>query len=128
MKGAMRTRCALLSLGLALGLAATGCASEGVPPEVLQGWVGRPATALEKDWGPATREVQDGELKILVYEELRQPTGGRTSFSDDDGAMRDRGAIERARQAYWAPKVYVRSYLFWVDAGGRIVHSTVRTP
>ena len=54
----------LVGLGLALTLAA-GCGG-GIRPEVLKGWVGRPAAALEKDWGPATREVPDGEVVSLA--------------------------------------------------------------
>jgi hypothetical protein len=124
----MRTRRALSSLGLAVALAIAGCASEGLSPEVLRQWVGQPAAALEKDWGPPTREVPDGQMTILVYEELQGQSGGRTTFDEQEGP-RSRGSQElMPRQVYVAPKVYVRSYLFWVDAGGRIVHSTVRTP
>ena len=117
-----------LAVGLVLALALAGCANQGLSPETLRQWVGRPATALEKDWGPPTREVRDGETRILVYEELQRQTGPQTKFDDVEGP-RSRGSQEMSsRQAYVAPKVYVRSYLFWVDPEGRIVHSTVRTP
>jgi hypothetical protein len=120
----------LVGLGLALALAA-GCGG-GIRPEVLKGWVGRPAASLEKDWGPATREVPDGDLRILVYEEVeRQRTGPNTQFDyQDPYASRDihHQAQKAAEEAYRAPRVYVRSYLFWVDREGKIVHTAIRTP
>jgi hypothetical protein len=122
---AARRVVALLAL---LGLAA-GCAG-GVPPRVLQSWVGRPAGALQKDWGPPTREVQDGDLRILVYEEVERQS--RQSQFDDQDPRRTRGtygyAHDAAVAAFRAPTVYARSYLFWVNREGTIVHSTVRNP
>jgi hypothetical protein len=120
----------VVGLGLAVALAA-GCSSGGVRPEALKGWVGRPAATLEKDWGPATREVPDGDLRILVYEEVeRQRTSGVFDQQDPGGYARDihHQAQRAAQEAYHAPRVYVRSYLFWVDREGKIVHSMVRTP
>jgi hypothetical protein len=119
-----------LAVVLALGLAAAACAA-GVHPEVLKAWVGRPATALEADWGPPTRETQDGDVRVLIYEEVERPSG-RTTFDDQDPS-RSRGsgysaAAAAAAEAYKAPRVYVRSYLFWVTREGTIVHSAVRTP
>jgi hypothetical protein len=130
MRSAMtRTRC-LVGLGLALALAA-GCGG-GIRPEVLRGWVGRPAASLEKDWGPATREVPDGDMRILVYEEVERARTRATPFDYQDpyGNSRDvhHQAQRAAEEAYRAPRVYVRSYLFWVDREGKIVHSAVRTP
>jgi hypothetical protein len=121
----------LLGLGLAVTLVA-GCGG-GIRPEVLKSWVGRPAAALEKDWGPATREVPDGDLRILVYEEVERARDGKSSnFDQQDpgGYSRDvhHQAQLAAERAYHAPRVYVRSYLFWVDREGKIVNSMVRTP
>lgn len=125
----MRVLRGLVPLALALALAA-GCASSGIRPEVLQAWVGRPAAALEKDWGPPTREVQDGETRILVYEEVERKST-KSTFDDADPA-RARGtygvAQLAANEAYRSPTVYVRSYLFWVNREGRIVHAAVRAP
>lgn len=125
----MRVLRGLVPLALALALAA-GCASGGVRPEVLQAWVGRPAAALEKDWGPPTREVRDGETRILVYEEVERKST-KSTFDDADPS-RPRGvygiAQATANEAYRSPTVYVRSYLFWVNREGRIVHAAVRTP
>ena len=119
----------LLRLTLALALAA-GCASGGIRPETLQAWVGRPGGALEKDWGPPTREVQDGETRILVYEEVERKS--TKSVFDDADPSRARGGYGMAQltanEAYRSPTVYVRSYLFWVNREGTIVHSAVRTP
>jgi hypothetical protein len=121
----------LAGLGLVVSLAA-GCGG-GIRPEVLKGWVGRPAASLEKDWGAPTREVPDGELRIMVYEEVeKQRTGNTGLFDQQDpgGYSRDihHEAQKAAERAYHAPRVYVRSYLFWVDREGKIVHTAVRTP
>jgi hypothetical protein len=109
-----------------------GCASSGLPPEALKRWVGRPAATLQKDWGPATREVPDGELRILVYEEVEQRTS-KSGFDNQDpsrprGGTTYQAAHDAANEAYHTPKVYVRSYLFWVNREGTIVNSAVRTP
>jgi hypothetical protein len=133
MKNAMKCSSRLLGLGLAVAFAA-GCGG-GVRPEVLKGWVGRPAASLEKDWGVPTREVPDGDLRILVYEEVERQRAGASKFDYQDpygnyGSNRDihTQAQIAAEEAYRAPRVYVRSYLFWVDREGKIVHSAIRTP
>jgi hypothetical protein len=82
------------------------CASTAIRPEELALWVGRPAGALEKAWGPATREVVDDTFKVLVYEQFE--TSGRVT-----------GGV-RARPSY------VRSYLFWVDASGTVTRVETR--
>jgi hypothetical protein len=115
---------------LALGLAVAACAA-GVHPAVLKAWVGKPATALEAEWGTPTRETQDGDVRVLVYEEVER-RHVKTQFDDQDPS-RTRGsgysaAAAAAEEAYKAPRVYVRSYLFWVNREGTIVHSAVRTP
>ena len=130
MREAMTGSIRLVGLGLAVALAA-GCGG-GIRPEVLKGWVGRPAASLEKDWGVPTREVPDGDLRILVYEEVERQRAGANQFDYQDpyGYNRDihHHAQKAAEEAYRAPRVYVRSYLFWVDREGKIVHSAIRTP
>ena len=72
-------------LGLVL-VAAVGCADKGVKPEEMEAWVGRPAATLEKNWGSATREVQDGDLRILIYEEVGK--GKPLNFNESTGTSR----------------------------------------
>jgi len=118
-----------MRLPLALLLAA-GCAAGGMKQEALDRWVGRPAAALEKEWGGPTREARDGELRVLVYEEIeRYRTDGTGTFESGGSVGGAYMHPHTAAQALFrAPTVYVRSYLFWVDAAGTIVHSTVRQP
>ncbi len=90
-------------------------------------WVGRPAASLEKDWGPATREAQDGDLRLLVYEEVQKQS--RSGMLDGSGtASRKAEAESETDKKYSGPRIHVRSYLFWVNPDGTIVRSTVRNP
>jgi hypothetical protein len=121
-----------LALRLAVALALAGCASGGVDPQVLRHWEGRPAATLEKDWGPPTREAKEGDLRIMIYEEIGK-SGGQSKFdAQDPSRMRGGASYEQAYQssqeAYKAPRVYIRSYLFWVNPEGKIVHAAVRNP
>ncbi|SRR5581483_572471 len=123
---------ARVAVAIGLGLLLAGCAS-GIRPEVLARWVGRPAAALEQEWGPPTREVPDGDNRILIYEEVERRSSQRGGFEEQDPSnSRYAGAYERAaraaEEAYHAPRVYVRSYLFWVKPDGTIAHTAVRTP
>ena len=116
----------------ALVLAATVLAliacerSTALRPEVLQRWVGRPAATLEKDWGPATREVTDAGQRVLIYEELDRASreintrGGGTSTRTMEPPVQT-----EANKTAFGLKVYVRSYLFWVDTAGTIVRTEV---
>ncbi len=119
----MRRRHLLLLLGT-LGLAA--CAS-GIPPERVQAWVGRPATDLRSAWGTPTREVADGDLRILIYDEYERISGAdfqrQTTVRAAGGAQ---AAID-ANNALQA-QGYARSYLFWVNPAGVIVRSEIRHP
>src|SRR2546428_3365171 len=74
------------------GFEPVNCVSTAMRPEELARWVGRPAAALEKDWGPPTRELSDDAFRLLVYEQTE--TSGRVT-----GGVRAR-------------PTYVRSYLF----------------
>jgi hypothetical protein len=113
--------------GLLALLALAGCAGGGLEPEQLQAWVGRPVSALIEAWGPATREVADGPLRVLIYEELERAPHlefGRQVSSRDIGYQ----AAQATNEALRGPEVYARSYLFWVDAAGTIVRSDRRQP
>lgn len=119
---------AWLAVALVVGLGA-GCASSVVRPEVLQGWVGRPAAALRQEWGLPTREIPDGARRILVYEQLEKRSG--SDFQSTPSSARQSGlspAQALANEIYRNPTVYVRSYLFWVDAQDAIVHVDIRQP
>jgi hypothetical protein len=115
--------------GLVLAVAVLGAAcASGIKPEALRAWVGRPAAELQRDWGAATREVPDGELRILVYEEVERRA--RRNFETTGGGRADAyaAAAAAAQEAYRIPTVYVRSYLFWVNGDGTIVNAMVRQP
>ena len=119
--GAMR---ALIVCVMALAL--HGCMGGGLPPERVQAWVGRSATDLTRDWGAPTREVDDAGQRVLIYEEMEH--GEYTKFENTVRA-RDTGSTEMAAAANAkakGPAVYARSYLFWVDAGGKIVRAETR--
>jgi hypothetical protein len=116
------------ALVLVLGVA--GCGPVAIPPEVLQRYVGRPAADLKKDWGEPSREVPDGDLRILVYEELRESSPG--DFQNPRGTVykpRSSGTgLEAPSDREKGLTVYVRSYLFWVNREGLVVRTTVREP
>ena len=119
-------RCTLI-VGLAtFGLVA--CARGGLPPERVQAWVGRPAAELVREWGAPTREVDEAGQRVLVYEEIER--NQRPAF-ERQTSVRQAGSAEAAAAANAAtqgPAVYARSYLFWVDAAGKIVRSQIRQP
>ena len=92
--------------------------------------MGRPAAAIQQEWGPATREIVDGDLRILVYEQVERRTS--SDFQSPAATRASGGAAGLAQaaaaDAYRSPTVYVRSYLFWVNREGTIVHSDMREP
>ncbi len=112
-----------LALGLALiALGLTACG--GVPPpHDVQPWVGRPATDLAREWGTPTRELMEGDQKILVYEEMVQT---RTKDLSQDTSKRNVGAVPPPSAMGYS--AYARSYLFWVDASGKITQTQIREP
>lgn len=131
MASTRRVRACGMALAVFFGLGGLGgCGGGGVRPEALKAWIGRPASAIEREWGAPTRETRDGEFRILIYEEIERK--GSTGQAFDNPNVDRRGRYETieaaAQQLYRAPTVYVRSYLFWVDRQGTIVNSTVRTP
>jgi hypothetical protein len=125
MRAVAATRAWALLAGGVLGLL-WGCASSGLRPDEVERWVGRPATALEKAWGPATREVPDQGLRLLVYEELEN----RRAISTQGGGTSTRSMQSsintQANATAYPPQVYTRSYLFWVDTAGTIVRTDTR--
>ena len=91
---------------------------------------GRPAVALEKEWGPPTREIPDQGQRLLIYEELDQKRGPVVAGPDHQRAQQNSAAAVQAQaNATVNPKTfYVRSYRFWVDATGRIVRTATHEP
>jgi hypothetical protein len=121
----VRNPAALFLIGLAL--AGLGACATGISSESLQTWIGKPAAALTQDWGPATREVSDGDRRILIYEQLDRSTA--IDFQTRRPTMKNTyGRAEEIEALPPAATVYVRSYLFWVDRDGVIVQSAVREP
>ena len=118
----MRGRLRGGGLGLAL-LAITSCAGDGIRPEALQIWVGRPAAALEQAWGPPTRQVPDGDRRLLVYEEIT-----RSTRQDFETPLVQRYGPQPLEYDPQIVRVYVRSYLFWVNGAGVIEQATRRDP
>ena len=115
-------------LGLAaLGLAA--CSKGGVPPEQVQAWVGRPAADLMREWGSPTKEVEDAGQRVLIYEEVE-----RTGSAEFSRSVSPRYQDSPAGAAASAPaptigyNSYARSYIFWVDAAGKISKTQIRQP
>ena len=105
----------------ALGISACG----GIPPaHDVQPWVGRPAADLAREWGTPTRELTDGGQRILVYEEMIQT---RTRDLSQDTSRKNVGSGPPPPSAA-GPSSYARSYLFWVDASGKITQTQVREP
>jgi hypothetical protein len=104
----------------ALGLAACG----GVPPpHDIQPWLGRNAADLAREWGEPTRELTDGGQRLLVYEEVVET---RTRDLSQDSSRRNAGAGPGSEVRMFS--AYARSYLFWVDASGKITQTQVRDP
>jgi hypothetical protein len=113
-------RLALVIALIAVGLAACG----GVPPpHDVQPWVGRPAADLAREWGTPTRELTDADQRILVYEEMVQT---RTKDLTQDTSKRNYGAVPPPSVMGYS--AYARSYLFWVDASGKITQAQIREP
>ena len=107
-------------------LALGGCMRGGLPPEQVQAWVGRSAADLIREWGTPTREADDGGKRLLIYDEI-EPNQG-VEFQKQVTA-RQAGTAEAAAAANAAVqggKTYARSYLFWLDAAGKITPAQIR--
>lgn len=124
----MRRVALVLAFLVVGGLGLGACTRGGLPPEQVQAWVGRPAADLVKAWGAPTREVDDAGQRILIYEEVEK--NYHTNFEKTVTARQagSAAAAEQANAAAVGPKVYARSYLFWVDGAGAIVRSQIRQP
>ena len=114
----------LLVAGLvALGL--TACKS-GIPLEQVQAWEGRPAADLIREWGTPTKEVEDAGQRVLVYEELERT--GSAAFSREVSPRYSGGQGIAPPPSTIGYNSYARSYIFWVDATGKITRSQIRNP
>jgi hypothetical protein len=111
-----------------IGLGLAACGGGGLPPEQVQAWVGRPATDLVQAWGAPTREVDDQGQRVLIYEEIEK---NKSVTFANQVTTRQAGTVQAAAEqnaAARGPTVYARSYLFWVDAGGKIARTQIRHP
>jgi hypothetical protein len=114
-----------LIVGLtALGLAA--CSRSGIPPEQVQAWAGRPAADLVREWGAPTKEVDDAGQRVLIYEEVERTQS--PEFSREVSSATKAAGQGPAAPATIGYASYVRSYLFWVDATGKITRTLIRHP
>jgi hypothetical protein len=108
---------------LTLGLAAC---KGGIPLEQIQAWQGRPAADLVREWGPPTREVDDAGQRVLIYEEVERT--GSADFSREVSPRYSGGVGIAPPPSMVGYNSYARSYLFWVDAAGKITKSLIRNP
>jgi len=114
----------LLVAGLvALGLSA--CKS-GIPLEQVQAWEGRPAADLIREWGTPTKELDDAGQRVLVFEEVERT--GSAAFSREVSPRYSGGGSAPPPAAAIGYNSYARSYLFWVDAAGKITRTQIRNP
>ena len=125
----MRRRDLPWTAAVALVLLAGCVRSTAVRPEVLESFVGRPATALEKAWGPPSREVPDGGQRLLIYEQMDRRDAVDVARSDSTKRSATQNSVQTQTNATVNPgKVYARSYRFWVDAAGTVVRWAVHEP
>jgi hypothetical protein len=115
---------ALVAGLLVLGL--TACSRGGIPPEQVQAWAGRPAADLVRSWGAPTREVTDAGQRVLIYEEIEQTKA--TEFSREVSTATRNAGQGPAGPSTIGISSYARSYLFWVDAEGKISRTQIRQP
>ena len=108
---------------LALGLVAC---KAGVPPQKVEAWVGRPAADLVREWGPPTKEVDDAGQRVLVYEEVERT--GSAAFSREVSPRYSGGSGIAPPPSTVGYNSYARSYLFWVDATGKISRTQIHNP
>ena len=112
-----------VALGIAVTTLALAACGGVPPPHDVQPWVGRPAADLAREWGAPTRELSDADQKILVYEEMVQT---KTKDLTQDQGKRNMGAVPPP--SAMGISSYARSYLFWVDASGKITQVQIREP
>jgi hypothetical protein len=119
-------RPALVAVLAALGLVA--CARGGVPPERVQAWVGRPAAELVREWGAPTKEVDDAGQRVLIYEEVERTKSAEFSREVSPSERSAGLGPPPAPATALGYSSYARSYLFWVDAAGKITRTQIRQP
>ena len=112
-----------VALGIAVTTLALAACGGVPPPHDVQPWVGRPAADLAREWGAPTRELSDADQKILVYEEMVQT---KTKDLTQDQSKKNIGAVPPPSAMGFS--AYARSYLFWVDASGKITQVQIREP
>lgn len=115
----------LLVAGLVVALGLSACKS-GIPLEQVQAWEGRPAADLIREWGTPTKEVDDAGQRVLVYEELERT--GSAAFSREVSPRYSGGQGIAPPPSTIGYNSYARSYIFWVDATGKITRSQIRNP
>jgi hypothetical protein len=98
----------------------------GIPAQQVQAWEGRPAADLVREWGPPTKEVEDAGQRVLIYEEVERT--GSASFSREVSPRYTGGGGIPPPPPTIGYTSYARSYLFWVDATGKITKSQIRKP
>jgi hypothetical protein len=118
----MRRRLVLVGL-VALALAAC---KGGIPQEQVQAWVGRPAAELVREWGSPTKEVDDAGQRVMIYEEVER--SGSADFSREVSPRYTGGGGIPPPQSMVGYQSYARSYLFWIDAAGKIAKTQIRNP
>jgi hypothetical protein len=116
----------LIAVLAALGLVA--CARGGLPPEQVEAWVGRPAAELVREWGIPTKEIDDAGQRVMIYEEVERTKSA--DFSPDASLSSRSAGLGPAPPPATALgySSYARSYLFWVDAAGKITRTQIRQP
>jgi hypothetical protein len=88
--------------------------------------VGRPAADLVREWGPPTKEVDDAGQRVLVYEEVERT--GSATFSREVSPRYSGGGGIAPPPSTVGYNSYARSYLFWVDAAGKISRTQIHNP
>ena len=107
-------------------LALGGCMRGGLPPERVQAWVGRSAADLTREWGTPTREVDDAGQRVLIYDEIEPNQGAEFQKQVTARQAGTAEAAAAANAAIQGGKTYARSYLFWLDAAGKITQAQIR--
>ena len=87
--------------------------------------MGRPAADLVREWGPPTKEVDDAGQRVLVYEEVER-TGSAAFSARGLAPVHWRAAASPPPPSTVGYNSYARSYLFWVDAAGKISRTQIR--
>ena len=109
---------------VALGLAACK-ARRSRPSRSRPGWGGPPPTSSASG-APPTKEVDDAGQRVLIYEEIERT--GSAEFSREVSPRYSGGGGIAPPPSTVGYNSYARSYLFWVDAAGKISRTQIRQP